>query len=209
MVKRAYFGHWNPDGFNANDLRKDFAITQYVSENIARDVDLPMAEYGLMRSASHRSNILDKEWKRAGFGFTQDGDNGTLFVQIFSADPINMSDVGNLRTEILADLSSQRSGTITLQNNLNTVAQGWSDKMAKENFDDFNSPSGASFFNSLRDAGINATSGALIVGNSSIEGAKAQILANAQLKESRWKNVGIGITQDSFGIIKIIVVYTE
>ena len=209
MVARQYFGHWNPDGLNANDLRKDFAIAQYVSENIARDVDIPMAEYGLMRSASHRSNILNKEWKRVGFGFKQDGDNGAIFTQIFSSDPINFADVGNLRTQIIASLNGVRSSSISAQDNLNTVAQAWSDKMAKENFDDFNSPTKASFFDTLRAAGVNATSGALIIGNSSFEGAKDQIIANAQLKESRWKNMGIGITQDSFGIIKIIVVYTE
>lgn len=209
MKTRGYFGHWNPDGLTANDLRKDYAIAQYVSENIARDVDLPMAEYGLMRSASHRSNILNEEWKRVGFGFSDDGDEGVLFVQIFSADPIIFSDVSTLRTEIHSALNSERNSSFSLQNNLNTLAQTWSDKMAADNFDDFNSPSGESFFDNLRNSGVTATSGALIIGNSSFEGAKEQVLANAQLKESRWKNLGIGITQDSFGIIKIIVVYTE
>lgn len=209
MVKRNYFGHYNPDGMTANDLRKNYAITQYVSENIARDVSLPLAEYGLMRSASHRSNLLNAGWKRVGFGFASEGDQGNIFVQIFSADPISLSDVGSLRANLLGKMNGVRSSVFSLQDNLNTVAQAWSDKMAKEKFDDFTSPSGTSFFDTLRSAGVTATSGALIIGNSSFDGAEDQILANAELKEARWKNLGIGITQDSLGIIKIMLVYTE
>ena len=187
-----YFGHWNPDGMTANDLRKDYAIAQYVSENIARDVSLPLAEYGLMRSASHRSNILNKEWKRVGFGFSDDGDEGTLFVQIFSDDPINF--VGCRRPEdrdTNAILNAERTSAINSQDK----PEYGSAKLERQDGCGRGlmislPPGGQYFFDSLRDAGVNATSGALIIGNSSFEGAKTQILANTQLKESRWKNHG-------------------
>ena len=209
LVENKYFSHWNPDGLTANDLRKDFAISQFVSENLARDNSLELAQYGLMRSALHRANILNSEWKRVGFGITRDPGNGYIFVQIFSEDPIDLNNLGSLRTEILTELNELRASPVALQNNLNDVSQAWVDRMVDEDFFDFTAPDNSTFVDSVRDAGITATLGTYIVGNSSFEDAKRQITENAQIKESRWKNLGVGLKQDSFGIIKITLVYTE
>ncbi len=216
MTERDYFGHWNPEGMTSNDLRKNYAIAQYVSENIARDVSVSLAQYGLMRSASHRSNILNDEWKRVGFGFSQLAEGGTMFVQIFSDEPINFSDVSGLRTEIIAELNAKRASAITLHDNLSSISQTWSDKWVNEAWCDINDDScnpltapDITFTDSLRDGGINDTLGAYYRGDSSFKSAKDAILENASLQDSRWKNIGLGITQDSFGIIHFFITYTE
>ncbi len=216
MAERDYFGHWNPEGMTSNDLRKNYAISQFVSENIARDVNVSFAQYGLMRSASHRSNILNNEWHRVGFGFSQDDSNGTVFVQIFSDDPINFADVAGLRTEIISELNAKRASTISMQDNLNSLSQSWADKWIGEKWCDINDNScnpltapGATFTDSLRDGGVSETLGAYYRGDSSFDSAKKAIIENISLQEIRWKKIGLGIKQDSFGIIHFFITYTE
>ncbi len=216
MVTRDYFGHWNPDGLTANDLRKNYAITQYVSENIARDVNVSLAQYGLMRSASHRGNILNSEWQRAGFGLAQDGDKGTIFVQIFSDDPINLADVPDLRSEIVSALNAKRGSAIQLQDNLSSLSQAWADKWTNELWCDLADPAcnpltapDGSFTDSLRDNEVLETLGAYYRGDSSFDSAKDAVIKNAALLDSRWKKIGIGIKQDDLGIIHFFITYTE
>ncbi|MDH5597171.1 MAG: septal ring lytic transglycosylase RlpA family protein [Candidatus Peregrinibacteria bacterium] len=209
MAGRGYFSHWDPDGKTVNDLRKNYTISQLVSENLARDTSPELAQYGLMRSGSHRQNILNSEWKRAGFGFAQDGNNGIIFVQLFSDDPVDFSNVGALRTEILNALNGVRTSPLSLHSTLNTQSQNWSQKMVDEDFFDFSSTDGSSLVQNIRDAGVSATLGTFIVGNSLFEDAVSQITDNVQMKESRWTKLGIGIVQDSFGIIKITLAYIE
>jgi rare lipoprotein A len=208
LVANNYFSHWNLDGFTANDLRTDFAITQYVSENLSKDSSPTLAEYDLMRSASHRANILKSEWKRAGFGFTQAPD-GIIFVQIFSDDPIDFSDKAQLRSDILAAINAERSNPLSLADNLNDLAQNWSDRMVEEGFFNFTAPDGSGLVDTIRDSGVSATLGTYIVGNSSFESGTEQITENEQIKEPHWNSLGIGLKQDSFGIIKFTLLYTE
>lgn len=209
MAKRDYFSHWTPEGLTTNELRKDYAIAQFVSENIARDVSIELAHVGLMRSAAHRSNVLNSEWKRAGLGITKDDENGYAFVQVFSDDPINFNDINELRNEIVNALNQERTSPISLSQPLNDQTQVWSDKMVSEDYFDFTAPDGTKFIDSVREAGINDTLGTYILGNSSFESAVEQIAENDQILESRWKKLGLGIKQDNFGIIKITLLYTE
>jgi uncharacterized protein YkwD len=61
-----------------------YAVYSAVSENIANDFNLELAEYSLMASAAHRSNILSAEWTKVGFGISKLKDGTYVFVQIFS-----------------------------------------------------------------------------------------------------------------------------
>lgn len=217
MATRDYFGHWNPEGMTANDLRKNYAIAQFVSENIARDVNTPLAQYGLMRSASHRSNILNAEWQRVGFGFTQDDDNGTVFVQIFSDDPVDLANIAGLRAEIVNAINSNRSSNIVLQENFNNVVQSWTDKWVADPWCDLNesncnpwqAPDASSLDDLASENGITSEYGAIIRGDSSFDFAKENLADNTQLNDYRFKKLGIGIKQDSLGIIHSIVIYSE
>lgn len=209
MVTNKYFGHWNKDGDTANDLRSNFAINQYVSENLARDASPVLAQYGLMRSASHRGNILNNEWKQAGFGFSTDPGNGIIFVQIFSDFPIDFANLDTLRNSVKNAIDDQRGSEFNLSNQLNDLAQAWSQRMADESFFGFTAPDNTSLVDIVRDAGVSKTLGTYIVGNSSFVSGTTQITDNDQIKESHWKELGIGIVQDSLGIINFTLLYTE
>jgi rare lipoprotein A (peptidoglycan hydrolase)/uncharacterized protein YkwD len=209
MTRNDYFSHWDPEGNTANDIKKDFAISQFVAENIARDITPELAQYGLMRSASHRANILKPEWKRVGFGISDAGQNGTIFVQIFSEAPLDFNNPAILRNKITDAINEQRSSPLGQSSSLHSHAQSWTDAMVAEDFFDFINPEGTSLVDSLRDQGVNATLGTYIVGNSSFDGAIDQIVENEQIMDLRWKQLGVGIKQDSFGIIKVTLIYTE
>lgn len=204
-----YFSHWDKEGRSANDIRKNYAISQAVAENIAKDVTLELSEYGLMRSAMHRSNILNYEWTRAGFGITKYSDGGYVFVQIFSADPINPEDVNYIRQTILNAVNENRNINLILQTNLNNLSQNWSEKMVSQDFFDFMAPDGSTLVNEIRNSGIKTALGTYIIGNTSLQNSIEQVSKNAQLLELNWKDLGIGIKQDSLGIIKITLIYTE
>ena len=209
MVANSYFSHWDKQGRDANDLRLNYGIQAFVGENLAKDINLELAEYGLMRSPIHRSNILSSEWKRVGFGISKLSDGSYIFVQIFSENPLDTSDLTSLRTSILNKINESRSSSFTQNDTLNTVAQSWSEKMASEDFFDFTSKSGASLIDSVRSAGVNASIGTYIVGNSSFGDALIQIGGNSEIRDSKWKGIGIGVKQDNLGIIKITIIYSE
>ncbi len=209
MASNDYFSHWNLEGLTANDLRLDFGIVQYVAENIARDEDIVQAHYGLMRSASHRDTILDSEWERVGFGITPHPDQGYLFAQIFSDDPVVDKDLNELRTSILEALNENRSIPLRLNNDLNGLAQDWSTRMAQEDFFDLTASNGDYLIDQVNDAGFNGVLGTYLGGNSRFEAATENIANNDQMQESRWSEVGIGIAQGDFGIIKITMTYIQ
>ena len=209
MVDNQYFGHWDKEGRSANDLRKNYTITQIVAENIAKDVNLELAQYGLMRSAIHRANILSEDWKRVGFGIKKNQDGSYIFVQIFSDDPLDLSSPENLQQEILKSINANRNINLTLQDNLNTLAQSWSVKMVNEDFFGFIDSNDTTLVDTIRTANINSSIGTYIAGNSNFNDAIEQVTENTQIQEPQWRNIGIGIDQDSFGIIKITLIYTE
>ena len=209
MAENNYFSHWDQQGRNANDLRKNYMISTFVAENIAKDVNLTLAEYGLMQSAAHRENILKEDWTRAGFGISKHNDGSYIFVQIFSEKEVDLNDLNGLRSEIQNAINLNRNTDINQTDQLNTLAQNWSELMATDDFFDFVSPNNGTLVDSIRNAGINASLGTFIVGNSSFQNALGQIQGNTQIQESRWKNLGIGIKQDTFGVIKITLIYTE
>ena len=209
MVSNNYFSHWNQDGLTSNDLRLNYGIQTSVSENLAKDITLELAEYGLMRSAIHRSNILSSEWTRVGLGITQSSDGSYVFVQIFSTDPLDMSDIGSLRNNVMAAINESRSINFVQQSNLNTLAQSWSEKMANEDFFDFSDSEGGTLVESIRDSGVTASLGTYIMGNNSFSDILEQLDDNLQLQDSKWRNLGVGIEQDNLGIIKVTLIYTE
>lgn len=209
MAARDYFGHWNAEGLGVNDLRAQFAVSQTVAENLAKETDIPFAHYGLMQSAIHRANILKPVWTRVGLGIAKHKDGTYLFVELFSEDPLDMSNLSALRDRVRATINSQRTIALLPHETLDTLAQEWSDKMVREDFFDFNAPDEKSVFDSLDSAKLYSRVGAYLVGNTSFAAALAQIAQNPVLKDSDWSSIGVGIRQDSVGILKITLLYAE
>ncbi|MBU1017457.1 septal ring lytic transglycosylase RlpA family protein [Patescibacteria group bacterium] len=209
MAQNNYFSHWDKQGRTVNDLRANYGVRTQIGENLAKDINLTLAEYGLMRSAIHRSNILSDEWTRVGFGITKDSDGSYIVVQLFSTDPLDLSDLSGLRNSLLEIINGGRSSDLILKDNLNTLSQTWSQKMVDEDFFDFTDGSGGALVDTIRNAGVNVALGTYIMGNSSFTDALDQASENTQLKDGKWKDIGIGIKQDNLGIIKITLIYTE
>lgn len=81
--------------------------------------------------------------------------------------------------------------------------------MVNEDFFGFTDGSGINLADNINDSGVTALSGIYITGNSSFSDALDQIGLNEVVQQSNWKNLGVGIEQDSLGIIKITLIYTE
>lgn len=87
MLDNDFVAHEGSDGRTVDVRKLDFGIKSFVSENIARDLDLASAQSALMRSASHRVNILNPSWDKVGFAVFEDTKKGaTYLVQNFGID---------------------------------------------------------------------------------------------------------------------------
>lgn len=209
MAEKDYFSHWNMEGKTVNDLRGSFGIKEVVSENLARENSMILAQYGLTMSASHQVNLLNPHWTRVGFGVAKNKDESYTFVQLFSADPIDLNQLEPLRETLLNNLNDNRSLPITLSESLNTQAQQWSQRMIKEDFFSFEAKNGETLVDQLHQAGIESTLGTYLVGNTSFEQALEKITQNNEIQSGSWKEIGIGLAQDEFGVIKITLIYVE
>lgn len=209
MAKNNYLSHWDKNGKSANDLRVQFGITTSVGENLAKETSVAFAHAGLMRSALHRKNILDAHWTRAGFGFAKAQDGGLLVVEVLSSSPITVDQLPALRDEVLSLINSKRESFLLPSAALSSIAQIWSDQMASQNFFDFQSPQNETLSDAIRKGGVVQTVGTFIIGNSSWLDVRDVIAQHNEVFDARWKKLGVGITQDKDGIIKMTLLYSE
>jgi uncharacterized protein YkwD len=84
MFKRGYFSHVNLDGLSPFDRMKEAGLTYTAAgENLAHAATVELAHAGLMRSSTHRANILEKDFRRVGIGVIDGGIYGKMFTQNF------------------------------------------------------------------------------------------------------------------------------
>jgi uncharacterized protein YkwD len=87
MLSRRFFSHRDPDGHDFIDrLRAASYPFHRAAENIALNRDESAAEAALEASPSHRRNILDSGFTRAGIGVVADSVYGSAFVKEFAGD---------------------------------------------------------------------------------------------------------------------------
>ncbi len=84
MFTRGYFAHVTPDSKTPFD-RMRAAGVRYLSagENLALGKTLAICHNGLMNSAGHKANILDKSYGRVGIGILDGGMHGLMVTQNF------------------------------------------------------------------------------------------------------------------------------
>ncbi len=212
MVERNFFGHINPDGKSPDDRRIAAKITTSVGENLADAPTLLYAHSGLMRSAIHRTNIIDPDWTRVGIGIAWDSSGQMLITEEFSTSPISETDILNIETEILKDINSARSsaGLLLMEkdNSLYNVAKEWSTKMVTQNFFDFSSPSGETLISMVQDAVPSKDVEAILVQASSADSLTEKILDGDDPTTASWRKVGIGIKLDSVGKFSATLLFT-
>lgn len=84
MWLRGYFDHVNPDGKDVGDRFWDAGLEFTIAgENLALAPTILIAHEGLMRSPSHRENILHPDYRRLGIGVISAGANGLMVTQNF------------------------------------------------------------------------------------------------------------------------------
>ena len=209
MQNNNYISHFDRSGRSANDLRSQYGINSFVSENIAQDIFVDLAEAGLMRSAGHRKNIINPRWKRVGIA-RANGQNGAfIYVQHFSENEVTSINMHLLKTELVEKLNLIRNSDIQVNNLLEVTAQGWSDSMAKNSFFSFTDHNGVEFLDQIRLSGINSSSFINILANTSVSGLMDGFLDIKELHDSRNTNIGIGLAQGNDGLIKLTLIYTR
>lgn len=85
MADKNYFSHTSPTYGSPFDMLKHFGVSySYAGENIAagqRSAQEVMNSW--MNSSGHKANILNKNYTQLGVGYTQGGQYGTEWVQLF------------------------------------------------------------------------------------------------------------------------------
>jgi hypothetical protein len=84
MVDLGFFGHRSPEGELLGDRLRAAGLTPAKSaENIARSRSVTRVHHNLIRSPSHRLNIVDPEFTHFGVGVARDGDD-VVVTEIFA-----------------------------------------------------------------------------------------------------------------------------
>ncbi len=135
MAENDFFGHINLSNQTPNDRRLEAEIEMPVSENIAKDVSVLFAHLGLMRSGSHRENILNPDWYLVGLGIAEA--EGYLYItEEFSAGEITESQLAEYKTELINTLNTLREDNglslLTSRSNINQVCTYLNDKTISE-----------------------------------------------------------------------------
>lgn len=85
MLEKGYFSHYTPDGLSPFDRLSQLSIPYTnAAENLAYAPDVRLAFSGLMKSPSHKKNILDSSFHKVGIGVIDAGIYGKMFVQEFT-----------------------------------------------------------------------------------------------------------------------------
>ena len=85
MADKNYFSHDSPTYGSPFDMLNHFGVSfSYAGENIAAgQKTAEEVMNGWMNSSGHKANILNKNYTQLGVGYTQGGQYGTEWVQLF------------------------------------------------------------------------------------------------------------------------------
>ena len=206
MADNNFFGHINLQGQTPEDRRIEAGIKTPVGENLAKDTSVISAHYGLMRSASHRQNILISQWTRIGLGIVQK--NGQLLItQLFSISELETDDLANMEIELLTEINNSRSAkqvtALKHTEALKSAANYINQKVINE---------GATLDNALFNEALNYAG---ITGSSKLIGRVSSnwstilnsiIGEETDITHEKWKKVGIDIQIDSTGNIHTMLI---
>ena len=210
MAAENFFSHTDLAGRDPDERRKAAGLQLPIGENLARETETAYAHAGLLRSAVHRLNMLNPEWRRVGLGIAETGGNELIFVQEFSADLLVEENLAELKDELLQILNNKRGevgqASLTFDLGLEPVTQAWSNKMMTESFFGFES-GGSSLEKDIR--AIDSTSS---FASYLASASRLSELAGSLSEENEWLNaeksrVAIGLTQDEDGMFLATFVF--
>ncbi|MFA7685315.1 MAG: CAP domain-containing protein [Candidatus Gracilibacteria bacterium] len=209
MSKNNYFSHNNLKSQSPEDRRIAAGIKTPVSENIAKDISVKFAHQGLMRSASHRSNILEKDWTKVGIGISKK--NGYFYIcEEFSTSPLTANDLENDKVDLFTKINTLRK-----TNNVSELTYSPSLELAAKQLNNESIAaslvlSNTSLSNTLDKFGIEGTT--LAIGrtyNTWDPIAKSILDTESRILNSGWETIGIDIQLDSSGNIVMLMIINE
>lgn len=214
MVQQDYFGHFTPSGEDVNTIRLLYNIKTPVRENIAKDVSIEFVHEMLMRSPRHRSVILSEHMTRVGMGIKKHADGTLVVTELFSEDPIELTDLTEKRSEILQSINEQRTAAglseLTLSSILNPLAQQWSELMAKDDFCDGEADSGESLHEQIQNSSAQILGGiSRFICHITFHDALDTTLTHESAMNVQFDTIGIGVVQDATGIIRFTIIFAD
>lgn len=212
MLTRNFFGHVNPDNQTPDMRRLALKIPTDVGENLSKTPTLLYSHYGLMRSAVHRKNILNSRWQRVGIGMIKDSGGSVITVQEFSYMPLTLNDLENIKIETQTTINQKRSAsglkTLNRENALDTIANEWSGRMTTENFFSFTTVDGTTLSSIIKKTITSKSVQAFILKSNNKEKLISEIANTSEAMNSSWETIGLGLSVDSAGILKLTVLYS-
>lgn len=212
MANNNYFSHTDLSGKMPEDRRKALAIKTSVAENLAKDVSINFAHEGLMRSGTHRENILQKDWTRMGIGIAKtQNDGGYLIItEEFSTDEVTSENLASMKQELFTKINEKRTTnnvtTLTEDSTLDSASKYLNDKVINENI---------TLTNTIFSDALNSFN---ISGQSEAVGRAYNLwstILNSLLTEEpaltteNWLKIGIDIQTDLDGIINAFVIINK
>ncbi|MBI4235404.1 S-layer homology domain-containing protein [Candidatus Peregrinibacteria bacterium] len=209
MATHNFFSHINLEGESPDDRRKKAGIKTPVGENLAKDVSIDFAHYGLMRSAAHRQLILDKTWETVGIGISLK--NGYLYVaEEFSLAPINIDDLEDFRDELLEKINEERQKANIAQLIYSTNLQNASEYLNTKIIEEDTTVTNELLGEALKTYGITGNSQS-IGRNFNIwsEILSSIISEEDQITNDAWTSIGIDIAIDTEGRIQATIIFNQ
>jgi len=206
MAENDYFDHVNLQNQTPADRRAETNITTSVSENIAKDVSMKFAHLGLMRSATHRSNILNPEWNRVGLGIAED-DGYLIVVQEFSTNELTSEILEEHKNELLSAINNKRNDNGVNELTYNLDIEAASNYLNNKAINEGLLLNKELFLEALREANISESSeeseAFVRVFNlwNKIQDSIVNEESTVTIMASKWEEIGIDIQLDNNGNI--------
>ncbi|MFA5948392.1 MAG: CAP domain-containing protein [Candidatus Gracilibacteria bacterium] len=207
MAKNNFFGHENGKGEMPEDRRIKAGLKTPISENIAKDVSIKFAHEGLMRSASHRKNILQKDWNLVGIGIAK-SDGYLYIVEEFAQNELTSQNLTTYKTELLTEINKKRASAsksnISENGNVASASAYLNNKVIKENIELTNENFNEAL-NKYKITGSSLTIGRTYnIWSTILDSILKE--ETTQLTDDLWKSIGINLQLDDEGSIHAILI---
>jgi len=205
MIDFNFISHIDQEGNSPNDRRINAGIKTPIGENISKDTSIKTTHEGLMRSASHRQNILFENWTKIGIGIVLK-DGYLTITEDFSTDEETITSLLNKQTELENKINKIRSENnltpLTISTNLNNASKDLNTIFIREKDIPY-----STFINILNQYNITGTQ----LGSSKTHSFFDQILkeleTNEEILNNTWKNIGTNIQIDELGNYNIFILF--
>ena len=130
--------------------------------------------------------------------------------EVFSEDELSENDLPRMRSQILETINLKRSTVLLSDNNLDEIAQGWSENILNSPdvwFEDPDTGISLSYLISSQISSSKQSASTMLKGG--FEPILEQIDTNDTVLDEKWKKLGTGITQNDDGSLNITMVYSD